>query len=172
MTAPFLTEHDSDACWVCPSLRLPAGWFDVYERPTQECPFDPQSGFRYAGGTPVCVHPYKVGLPAGRYASEGIPLPDLPVRPPAPPPRPLPEPPVLRLGPAEPPEEDPADDAAIMAGERPDVPDELVARMRAVVASADPDDLEAALSEAELTARQNHPPDTVVEALRRALGGR
>ncbi|MEV7287822.1 hypothetical protein AB0O01_25165 [Streptomyces sp. NPDC093252] len=63
------------ACGICPSRRLPVGEFDVFERPTGECPFRPADGHRYtADGTPVCVHPEKVGLPAGRYKSEGAPL--------------------------------------------------------------------------------------------------
>lgn len=47
----------------------------MFERPTKECPFNPADGHRYtADGTPVCVHPDKVGLPAARYKSEGAPL--------------------------------------------------------------------------------------------------
>lgn len=63
------------ACGVCPSRRVPVGEFDVHERPTKECPFNPADGHRYsADGTPVCVHPDKVGIPAGRYKSEGVAL--------------------------------------------------------------------------------------------------
>lgn len=63
------------ACGICPSRFHPAGEFDVFERPTAECPFSKADGHRYLGdGTPVCVHPEKVGLPAGRYKSEGAPL--------------------------------------------------------------------------------------------------
>ena len=63
------------ACGICPSRRLPVGEFDVFERPTKYCPFNPTDGHRYtADGTPVCVHPEKVGLPAGRYKSENAPL--------------------------------------------------------------------------------------------------
>lgn len=61
---------------MCPSLRFRGGDFDVFERPTSECRFDPVDGFRYtADRVPVCVHPYKVGLPPGRYASCREPLP-------------------------------------------------------------------------------------------------
>ncbi|WP_435177923.1 hypothetical protein [Actinacidiphila sp. bgisy145] len=60
------------ACGICPSRRFPVGEFDVYERPTRDCPFDPADGNRYtAERVPVCVHPEKVGLPAGRYKSDG-----------------------------------------------------------------------------------------------------
>ncbi|MFI1865783.1 hypothetical protein [Streptomyces jumonjinensis] len=63
------------ACGICPSRCFPLGEFDVFERPTRECPFNPADGHRYtADGTPVCVHPAKVGLPAARYKSEGSPL--------------------------------------------------------------------------------------------------
>ncbi|WP_327254109.1 hypothetical protein [Streptomyces sp. NBC_01244] len=63
------------ACGVCPSRRFPVGGFDVYERPSKECPFNPEDGHRYAAdGTPVCVHPERVGLPVGRYKSENAPL--------------------------------------------------------------------------------------------------
>jgi hypothetical protein len=63
------------ACGVCPSRRYAIGEFDVFERPSKECPFNPKDGHRYlSDGTPVCVHPEKVGLPAGRYKSEDAPL--------------------------------------------------------------------------------------------------
>ncbi|MFJ2177019.1 hypothetical protein ACIQVO_28540 [Streptomyces sp. NPDC101062] len=59
------------ACGICPSRRFPLGEFDVFERPSKECPFDPADGHRYtAERVPVCVHPDKVGLPVGRYKSE------------------------------------------------------------------------------------------------------
>ncbi|WP_257585185.1 MULTISPECIES: hypothetical protein [unclassified Streptomyces] len=63
-------------CGVCPSLRLPGGRFDVFERPSRDCPFDPATGHRFtAAGVPVCVHPDRVGLPAAPYATDGLPLP-------------------------------------------------------------------------------------------------
>ena len=63
------------ACGICPSRRFPFGEFDVFARPSRECPFNPEDGHRYtAQGVPVCVHPEKVGLPAGRYKSENAPL--------------------------------------------------------------------------------------------------
>jgi hypothetical protein len=63
------------ACGICPSRSYPIGEFDVLERPSKECPFNPEDGYRYLScGTPVCVHPEKVGLPAGRFKSEGAPL--------------------------------------------------------------------------------------------------
>ncbi|MFJ6566876.1 hypothetical protein ACIQNU_05615 [Streptomyces sp. NPDC091292] len=76
MPEPFVNgDVHHRACGICPSRRLPVGGFDVWQRPTRECPFNPEDGHRYApDGTPVCVHPEKVGLPAGRYKSEGAPL--------------------------------------------------------------------------------------------------
>lgn len=63
------------ACGICPSRRYRVGQFDVYERPTADCPFNPADGHRYApDGTPVCVHPEKVGLPPGAYRSKNAPL--------------------------------------------------------------------------------------------------
>jgi hypothetical protein len=76
MAEPFVNgDVLHRACGICPSRRLPVGEFDVFERPSKECPFNPADGHRYtADGTPVCVHPDKVGLPAARYKSEGVPL--------------------------------------------------------------------------------------------------
>lgn len=76
MTDPFVNRDALHlACGICPSRRLPVGGFDVWERPSRDCPFNPADGHRYApDGTPVCVHPEKVGLPVGRYKSENAPL--------------------------------------------------------------------------------------------------
>ncbi|WP_431044424.1 hypothetical protein ACQUSR_22615 [Streptomyces sp. P1-3] len=76
MAEPFVSgDAHHLACGICPSRRLPVGEFDVYERPTKECPFNPADGHRYdSNGVPVCVHPDKVGLPAARYKSDGAPL--------------------------------------------------------------------------------------------------
>jgi len=169
----FLTEDDSDACWICPALRLPAGQFDVYERPTRQCPFDPATGFRYAGDIPVCVHPYKVGLPPGRYASAGTALPN-PTPHPAAQERPAAQSEPVRAypGPAPRPAAVPqADDASIMAGARPAVPDELLSWMRGLVADAAPDDLADTLGQAEEAALLRFSAESVVEALRQVLGG-
>ncbi|MFE1957278.1 hypothetical protein [Streptomyces sp. NPDC059479] len=76
MAVSFVTgDVHHRACGICPSRRYPIGKFDVFERPTKECPFNPTDGHRYlSDGTPVCVHPEKVGLPAGRYKSMDMPL--------------------------------------------------------------------------------------------------
>lgn len=76
MPEPFADgDAHHRACGMCPSRFHAVGEFDVVERPGPECPFNKADGHRYlADGTPVCVHPGKVGLPAGRYKSEGVPL--------------------------------------------------------------------------------------------------
>ncbi|MFD7115712.1 hypothetical protein ACFWAA_01455 [Streptomyces sp. NPDC059922] len=76
MAEPFVNDDVLHlACGICPSRRLPVGEFDVWVRPTRDCPFSPADGYRYApDGTPVCVHPDRVGLPVARYKSEKAPL--------------------------------------------------------------------------------------------------
>lgn len=75
-TEPFSRNGDRPVCGICPSLRLPGGAFDVFDKPTRECPFDPETGNRFtAAGVPVCVHPARVGLPAAPYATERLTLP-------------------------------------------------------------------------------------------------
>ncbi|MFF2024883.1 hypothetical protein ACFVW2_24135 [Streptomyces sp. NPDC058171] len=75
MSEPFIGDVHHLACGICPSRSHAVGEFDVFERPTKACPFDPVDGHRCtADGTPVCVHPDRVGLPAGRYKSENVPI--------------------------------------------------------------------------------------------------
>ncbi|MBT2509989.1 hypothetical protein J7I98_29830 [Streptomyces sp. ISL-98] len=75
MAEPFLTGGVHPACGICPSRRFPLGEFDVFERPSHDCQFNPVDGHRYtAAGVPVCVHPEKVGLPPGRYKTDGTPF--------------------------------------------------------------------------------------------------
>ncbi|MFE7536847.1 hypothetical protein ACFU67_21520 [Streptomyces rhizosphaericola] len=76
MSEPFVNgDVHHRACGICPSRVHAVGDFDVFERPTPDCPFSKTDGHRYSeDGTPVCVHPEKVGLPAGRYKSENAPL--------------------------------------------------------------------------------------------------
>jgi hypothetical protein len=65
-------------CEVCPALKLPAGKFDVRPRPGRDSLYRPGYGYRRDIGSTVgvCVHPFRVGLPPGDYASAGTPLPD------------------------------------------------------------------------------------------------
>ncbi|MCC9309502.1 hypothetical protein LN042_20875 [Kitasatospora sp. RB6PN24] len=170
---PFIDDDsDHDVCWFCPALRYPAGRFDVYRRPAKDAPFDPATGFRYtAAGIPVCVHPYKVGLPAARYASRRLPVPDRAARPPAPrPPLLRPDAPPPRRTPAPLPAE-PDDDAVILAGDRPLVPEELLVLLRDRLGQADPELFAEAVAEAELTACHSFPAEAVVAAMRQVLSG-
>ncbi|MFF3243252.1 hypothetical protein ACFYWY_05815 [Streptomyces sp. NPDC002870] len=87
MPEAFVTGGEHPSCGICPSRRFPLGEFDVFERPSADCPFNPEDGHRYtSAGVPVCVHPEKVGLPPGRYKTEGVPfavelrLPDSPAK--------------------------------------------------------------------------------------------
>lgn len=62
-------------CGWCPALGYPVGGFDVASRPDgQRWPWNAEEGLRRDAvtGVPVCVHPDNVGLPPGRYGSEGI----------------------------------------------------------------------------------------------------
>lgn len=71
MAEPFINDEDSDrpVCGVCPSLRFPRDGFTVADRPSRVWPFNPADGYRYLqDGTPVCVHPDKVGLPPEHFA--------------------------------------------------------------------------------------------------------
>ncbi|GAB3849144.1 hypothetical protein GCM10029963_33090 [Micromonospora andamanensis] len=63
---------------VCPAQELGPGGFDVVDRPGPEFAYDRAAGWRVdSDGRPVRVHPYHVGMPPGRYASAGVPLPEL-----------------------------------------------------------------------------------------------
>ncbi|GAA1936515.1 hypothetical protein [Kitasatospora viridis] len=169
--APF-TDDESEVCWYCPSLRHPAGGFDVHPGPSPQCPFDPATGFRFTpAGVPVCVHPGKVGLPAARYATDRLPVP-------APAPR-RPDPRPLRAHPDELPPPPPplqplptgATDAEVLAGARPEVSEGLLALLRAELANG-ADDFDGAIAGAERAATgRGFPVESVVEAMRRVLGG-
>lgn len=67
---------------MCPAQQLGPGQFDVIDRPGPEFAYRPDLGWRAtANGVAVCVHPFRVGLPAGRYASDGELVPDHAPRP-------------------------------------------------------------------------------------------
>ncbi|WP_438292703.1 hypothetical protein [Streptomyces sp. HUAS TT7] len=75
MAEAFVTGDNHPSCGICPSRRFPLGEFDVFERPSAECPFNPADGHRYtAAGVPVCVHPHKIGLVPRRYKTDGVPF--------------------------------------------------------------------------------------------------
>lgn len=75
MAEAFVSGDGHRACGICPSRLFPLGEFDVVERPSRECPFNPEDGHRYTlRGVPVCVHPEKVGLPPAPYKTDGVAL--------------------------------------------------------------------------------------------------
>ncbi|MEV7191221.1 hypothetical protein AB0N81_05345 [Streptomyces sp. NPDC093510] len=75
MAEAFITGDSHRACGICPSRRFPSGNFEVVERPSRECPFNPEDGHRYTlRGVPVCVHPEEVGLSPAPYKTNGVAL--------------------------------------------------------------------------------------------------
>lgn len=65
---------DEDAlCAVCPGQLHDPGRFDVVDGPQPGCRYDSTAGYRRdtASGVPVCIHPDKIGVRPGRYASGG-----------------------------------------------------------------------------------------------------
>jgi hypothetical protein len=132
----------ASVCEVCPAQTLGFGAFDVVDRPGQGR-YDPALGYRVDAGTgaAVCVHPYRVGLAPGRYASEGEPL-VVPSQVPAPVAAHLELP------------QDPADLEAW-----------LVARLRVAAPAA----MAPTLEEAETIAVERFGSEVVVAALRRVL---
>jgi hypothetical protein len=138
---------DSDllerTCVVCPAQLLQLGQFDVADRPSPSSQYDPARGYRVdASGTAVCVHPYRVGLPPGRYASAGEPLP-------AP--------------------ESPAPPPTTAALELPDELDDLEGWLVALLRTSPDTHWDRVLVQAETTACQRFSDGAVVEAMRRVL---
>jgi hypothetical protein len=138
-------ELRDETCVACPGQRLPLGAFDVAARPSPAIPYSPGAGFRIAAatGVPTCVHAFRVGVPPGLYASEGVPLPTSP-------PAPAPSPADLEL---------PSDGTL------------LEAWLLAVVRSAPPEHLAVTLARAEQVASRRFPPAEILVAMRRILGG-
>lgn len=141
---PLSGEELRDAtCVVCPAQLLAPGGFDVTDRPGPRNRYDPGRGYRVdvETGTPICVHPYRVGLPPGGYCSAGLPVPEATV-----PPAPTPD-----------------------ALEMPTDVDDLEAWIIAVIRAAGPARLGQALHAAETLAGQRFPEADVVTAMRRVL---
>ncbi|GHJ49239.1 hypothetical protein Cs7R123_65810 [Catellatospora sp. TT07R-123] len=130
-------------CAVCPAQLLRSGAFDVAPRPGPESSYRPELGWRadVATGVPTCVHPYRVGLPPGRYASAAEPLP--------------PEPAVQV-----------PDPAALVLPEDPTL---LEAWLVAVLRTAPPERMAYALFQAEASAGARFEPRVVVAAMRRVM---
>lgn len=137
------TEVRDATCEVCPAQLLRFGQFDVSSRPGSDTQYDPGHGWRVnrTTGAPTCVHPYRVGLPAGLYASAGQPLPD-----PGPPPGPDPS-----------------------ALELPTDPTLLEGWFVALLREARPEDMHSTLFKAEAIASTSFDGKTVVAAMRRVM---
>jgi hypothetical protein len=131
-------------CVVCPAQLLALGEFDVTDRPGSSSRYDRELGYRVGVSTrvPVCVHPYRVGLPVGAYRSDGVPVPAA-----------LAEPPT------------PTGDAL----ELPTDPTNLEAWIIAVIRAAGSSRLQQALAAAETLAGQRFDERDVVTAMRRVL---
>lgn len=128
---------------MCPARKLGPGQFDVLDRPARDYRLDKEIGWRVdPAGNAVCVHPYRVGLPVGRYASLAAPLPD--------PSAPRPEPTAAAL-------------------ELPDDVTDLEGWLVAVLRVAEPEDLFDAVGRAEEVANQRFAPKVVTTALRQVL---
>ncbi|RKR88427.1 hypothetical protein BDK92_2751 [Micromonospora pisi] len=142
MDAP-LPEWSEHTCGVCPAQELGPGRFDVVDRPGPEFAYNRAAGWRVdPDGNPVCVHPYRVGMPPGRYASAGVPLPDLSAAMPAPTPAAL---------------------------ELPTELDDLEGWLVATLRVAAPEQMFTAVARAERQAGERFAPGVVVKALRRVL---
>jgi hypothetical protein len=138
-----LPHWPEDTCAVCPAQVLGPGCFDVRDRPGREHAYDPAVGWRVdPGGTAVCVHPYRIGMPPGRYASAGEPLPDLSAPAPA-----------------------PTAEALELPEQLTDLEGWLVATLR----TAAPERIFTAVARAEREAAERFAPGDVVAALRRVL---
>ncbi|GAA4970880.1 hypothetical protein GCM10023205_40720 [Yinghuangia aomiensis] len=175
-----------DVCTFCPSLLFGLGDFDVAERPGPRWPWNPDLALRVdlASGKAVCVHPHKVRLGAGRYASEGL-VPDAagwaepepvgePDPRPGPPPGAIPQ--RLARRPAfrarRPRREAPAPEASPhLTASVPGDPTRLGAWLSELLSGATPDARADLLGEAEAAARTRHPDEIVLAAMREALAG-
>jgi hypothetical protein len=120
-----------------------AGDFDVVAQPGHHIPYRPDLGYRADDyGTPICAHPYRVGMPVGGYKSAGVPVPGLD----SPAPAPTPE-----------------------ALELPDRLEDLEGWLVAVLRSVPPERMFGAVARAEREAVGRFPPRDVVKAIRRVM---
>ncbi|AGL19476.1 hypothetical protein L083_5966 [Actinoplanes sp. N902-109] len=129
---------------MCPAQLLAVGQFDVSDRPGRDNPYDRERGYRVntSTGAPVCVHPFRVGLPPGDYCSSNEPVPATPEEPPAP---------------------------TRHALDLPSEEDDLEAWIIAVVRAAGPHRLDRALAAAEALAGERFGERATVTAMRRVL---
>lgn len=131
-------------CVVCPAQILGPGAFDVVDRPGPQSRYDPTIGYRVHSttGVAVCVHPFRIGLPPGRYASGGDPLPGL---------------------------DEPAPEPTAEALELPEDVTDLEAWLVATLRVAPPSAMGSVLHQAEAVASQRFASRDVVAAMRRVL---
>jgi hypothetical protein len=143
-SAERFSSLEDATCVVCPAQALRLGEFDVVDGPNRESRYDPEIGYRVntATGVAVCVHPFRVGLPSGRYASDGEPLPGA---------------------------DEPIPDPTAAALELPEDVVDLEAWLIATLRVASPSRMASALHNAEAIALQRFSPDHVVSAMRRVL---
>ncbi|RAY15435.1 hypothetical protein DPM19_12145 [Actinomadura craniellae] len=156
-------EWADDCCVVCPAQQLGPGRFDVAPRPLPHHAFESGQRVDTYTGVPVCVHPFRVGLPPGAYASAGEPVPGPPTET------------------AEPVRRPPADggwrlhvprEVFIPAPEHLELPDraeDLEGWMVALLRTAPDAAMASALRQAETIAAERFPGGQVVAALRRVL---
>ncbi len=131
-------------CTACPAQVLNLGEFDVHDGPDARYRYSPTLGMRVDVDThvPVCVHPFRVGLPAGCYASRREPLPPVTAQ------LPLPEPVQLEL---------------------PEQVDDLEAWLIATLRVTPAERMASALRDAEATAAARFDAKAVVTVMRRVL---
>jgi hypothetical protein len=140
-----LPQWADATCVVCPAQRLGPGCFDVVDQPDRRYRFDPRVGHRVDAetGVAVCVHPFRVGLAPGAYASAGVAV------------RSVAEGAMFTPS---------ADQLAL-----PHDADDLEAWLIAMLRTAEPDQMASALDHAETLASERFSPDKIVNALRRVL---
>jgi hypothetical protein len=132
-------------CVVCPAQRLGTGCFDVVDGPGARFRFDRTAGHRVdvETGTPVCVHPFRVGLAPGAYGSVGLAV------------RSVEEGALFS----------PSEGQLVLPADG----DDLEAWLIAVLRIAEPDQMASALDQAEAIAAERFTSGEVVDALRRVL---
>lgn len=130
---------------VCPAQRLGLGCFDVVDSPGPRYRFDREVGYRVDTVTDaaVCVHPFRVGLAPGAYATAGIEV------------RSVSEGAVF----------DPSADQLNLPSDL----DDLEAWFVAVLRVAEPNQMASALDHAQAVAAERFEVGEIVGALRRVL---
>lgn len=155
-------EWADSCCGVCPAQRLAAGQFDVIAAPGTQFRYDPELDLRVDVSTrqPTCVHPFRVGLPPGLYATAGTPLPGPEAVRPARPAKAGGAVPGYRTGVFV-----PTAEQLVLPADVIDLEGWLIAMLR----TAGHNEMDSALSQAESIAAQRFSGSEIVTALRRVL---